>query len=56
MESNGKNSEAKKAKTVEMGLYRDVKNAEQVAQQKEARPICQNGVCMVTWKPVKPAA
>lgn len=54
--SIGTQSEIKKARTVEIALYRDVKNADQVVEQKEAQPICQNGVCMVTWKPAKPAA
>ncbi len=49
-------SPVEKAKTVEIALYRDVKNADLGAEQKDAQPICQNGVCMVTWKPAKPAA
>lgn len=52
MDSNEITVKAEVKKTVELDLVRNAKN-NTVQMQK---PVCKDGVCAITWKPVKPAA
>ncbi len=52
MESN-ETAKVEVKTTVELDVARNAKNNNTVPFQK---PVCKDGVCTLTWKPVKPAA
>ena len=52
MDSKESTGKAEIKNTVELDLARKAKN-NTVSMQK---PTCKDGVCSITWKPIKPAA